>query len=217
MTTAIFGGSFNPPHLGHRSVVDTVLRELSPDRMLIIPDYAAPHKEMADVTPDPEDRLALCRLAFGDAEGAEVSDMEILRGGRSYTVGTLTELKEIYPDDRFILVIGSDMLLTFETVWYRFDDILKMCALAVVSREENDIDALQEHADWLMDNYVADIQILLNHEPVVESSTDVREELAVGHRPAGLSDAVWNYIQLHGLYLSQRESSVSIDKQETIR
>ena len=206
MITAIFGGSFNPPHLGHRSVVDTVLREISPDRFLIIPDYAAPHKEMADVTPAPEHRLELCRLAFGDARGVEISDMEILRGGRSYTVDTLTELRKIYPEDSFILIIGSDMLMTFEKVWYRFEDILAMCTLAVVSREENDIGELQEHAVWLMENYPSDIRIVLNHEPVVESSTDVRKQLSAGQRPEGLSDEVWNYIHGNGLYLPKHET-----------
>ena len=203
MTTAIFGGSFNPPHLGHRSVVDTVLRELAPDRFLIIPDYAAPHKEMADTSPDPMQRLELCRLAFGDAEGVEISDLEILRGGRSYTVDTLTQLKQRWPEDRFLLVVGSDMLLTFEKVWFRFDDILKMCTLTVVSREENDISKLQAHAGWLMANYPSDIRIVLNHEPVPESSTDVREDLAIGLRPEGLDDLVWEYIHANGLYLRE--------------
>ena len=126
MKTAIYGGSFNPPHLGHVSAVNTVVSELKPDRMLIIPDCIAPHKAMAENTPLPEYRLEMCRLAFGDIPGIEISDLEIRRGGRSYTVDTLEELTVLYPDDDLYLVIGSDMLTSFTTGWYRFEDIIGM-------------------------------------------------------------------------------------------
>lgn len=200
MTTAVYGGSFNPPHLGHRSVAETVLRELKPGRFLIIPDCSAPHKEMAGSSPLPSQRLELCRLAFGGLPGAEVSPMEMERGGRSYTVDTLTELRELYPEDSFILVIGSDMLLSFETCWYRFEDILGMCTLAVCSREGGDIAALEDCARHLEDEYGAEVKILLNHESLIASSTDIRREIAEGSRPAELSGEVWEYIRENRLY-----------------
>lgn len=200
MTVAVYGGSFNPPHLGHRSVAETVLRELKPDRFLIIPDCAAPHKQMAGSSPLPAQRLELCRLAFGDLPGVEVSPIEMERGGKSYTVDTLEQLKELYPEDDFILVVGSDMLLSFETGWYRFDDILAMCSLAVCSREGSDIAALEDFARHLGDEYGAKAKILLNHESVIASSTDIRREIAEGSRPAELSDEVWKYIRKNRLY-----------------
>ena len=200
MITAVYGGSFNTPHAGHISVAKRVRKELHPDRLLIMPDYEAPHKEMAGNTPSPEQRLELCRLAFGDIPGVEISDLEILRGGKSYTVDTLTELRRMYPEDSFILVIGSDMLMSFETVWYRFEDILNMSTLAVCSRNGTDIAGLEEHAKWLMENYGGSIKILRNHKSVVQSSSDIRKALAEGLKPANLPESVRDYIERNGLY-----------------
>ena len=202
MKTVIFGGSFNPPNSGHVSAAMTAAKELSPDRFLIIPDYEAPHKEMAALTPDPLQRLEMCRIAFSSVPGAEISDMEIMRGGRSYTVDTLSELREKYPEDSFTLIIGSDMLLGFDKCWHRFEDILNMCSLAVCSREENDIPALEAYASYLMENYGGNIVILKDHETVVESSTDIRELLAKGIRPSSLPDGVWEYIKENRLYVN---------------
>ena len=115
MKTAIYGGSFNPPHLGHVSAVATVLSDLAPDRLLNIPDCIAPHKAMAENTPSAEHRLEMCRLAFGDIPGAEISDMEIRREGKSYTATTVEELRELYPEDEICLVMGTDMFLSFRT------------------------------------------------------------------------------------------------------
>ena len=88
MRIAIYGGSFNPPHLGHMEAARTVAAELAPDKLLIIPDNIPPHKEVEPGCPTAEERLELCRLAFRDVPGAEVSDMEIRRQGKSYTAHT---------------------------------------------------------------------------------------------------------------------------------
>lgn len=200
MRTVIFGGSFNPPHAGHISAALSAVRELEPDRFIVMPDYEAPHKKMADGSPEPAQRLELCRIAFGSIPGVEVSDLEINRGGRSYTIDTLTTLRELYPDDEFTLIVGSDMLLGFDKCWYRFDDILKLTSLAVCSREGNDLEALEQHSDYLRREYGANITILLNHEAIVESSTEIRLQLASGQCPDSLPDGVWKYICEHGLY-----------------
>ena len=206
MTTAIYGGSFNPPHAGHVSVARSVARELKPDRFLIIPDYAAPHKLMAAGSPEPDQRLEMCRLAFGDIAGAEISDIEINRGGRSYTADTIAALRELYPDDRFFLVVGSDMLLSFTKVWYRYDYILSECALVVLSRNGGDIPELEKAASQLRDgNKGAEVILLRNHDVLEVSSTEVREMLAAG-KNAELCDKglmsrpVCDYIVQNGLY-----------------
>ena len=201
MKTAIYGGSFNPPHLGHESAVSTVASELRPDRIIIMPDCIAPHKAMAENTPAPEHRLEMCRLAFGGIPGIEVSDLEIRRGGRSYTVDTLEQLTALYPDDLFYLVIGSDMLVSFTTGWYRFEDILRMCSLTVISRERDDMDELEHIAARLRNVYGAEVIILKNHRPVLMSSSQVRKSI----RDNGVSDmlnaAVSEYIKKNGLYI----------------
>ena len=117
MKTAIYGGSFNPPHLGHVRAAAAVMEKLGPDRLLIIPTNIPPHKEMAQGSPSPEQRMELCRLAFGDIPGAELSDMEIKREGRSYSADTVGSLREMYPQDELYLVMGSDMFLSF-CQWY---------------------------------------------------------------------------------------------------
>ncbi len=200
METAIYGGSFNPPHLGHLSAVKTVLSALEPDRLMIMPDCIAPHKAMAAGTPSPEHRLAMCRLAFGSIPGVEISDLEIRRGGKSYTVDTLQQLTALYPADRFWLVIGSDMLESFTVGWYRFEDILDMCTLTVISREKDDLALLEEKAAVLRDRYSARIRIIREHEPVVLSSSQVRQAIRSGDVKGLLDPAVAAYIEEHSLY-----------------
>ena len=200
MRTAIYGGSFNPPHLGHVSAVGTVLSELEPDRLLIMPDCIAPHKAMAGNTPSPEHRLAMCRLAFGDIPGVEISDLEIRRGGRSYTVDTLEQLTALYPEDTFYLIIGSDMLMSFTTGWFRFEDILRMCTLTVISREKDDLDELEHNAEMLRTRYSADVTILKNHRPFPLSSSEIRQAILDGNTSGMLSEPVWEYIKENGLY-----------------
>ena len=99
MDIAIYGGSFNPPHLGHREAVITALEKLNPDLLLIIPDHEPPHKEMKEGSPSPEQRLELCRLTFSDLEKVEISALELERSGKSYTYDTVVSLRELYPDD----------------------------------------------------------------------------------------------------------------------
>ena len=198
MKIAVYGGSFNPPHLGHVAALKTAVRELSPDRTLVIPDYAAPHKEMPEGTPSPQERLEMCRIAFSGIPGAEISDMELNRGGKSYTSDTVAELKVKHPGCELFLIIGSDMLLSF-TTWHEFEYILGNCVLAVLSREENDIAELEASAVELREKYGADVRIL-PHLPLVLSSTEVRAALAAGSGSGFLPAGIPEYIKDHKLY-----------------
>ena len=92
MRIAIYGGSCNPPHCGHVEAAYAVSERLKPDKMLIIPASIPPHKELAGGSPDPAERLELTKLAFADIPNAEVSDIEILREGKSYSADTLEQL-----------------------------------------------------------------------------------------------------------------------------
>ena len=172
---AVYGGSFNPPHLGHCAAVETVLQELRPDRLLIIPDSIPPHKEMETGSPSPEERLELCRLAFGSFPGAEVSDLEILRSGKSYTYDTVRQLQALYPGARLTLVVGTDMFCSFEE-WYHFEYLLQHCRLAVLARELDDDETLRAAAERLRSRYGADT-VILPHTPFPMSSTEIRDLL----------------------------------------
>ena len=200
MKTAIYGGSFNPPHLGHVSAAQTVASTLKPDRFLIIPDNIPPHKQLAEGSPSPEARLDMCRLAFSCIEGAEISDIEINRSGRSYTADTIAALRQIYPDDRFFLVVGSDMLLSFTTGWRNFEYILSEATLTVLSREEGDAELLLQAAESLRHDYGANV-VLLPHKALPMSSSDIRALLSEGGGQDYLSPEVYAYIFKNGLYI----------------
>ena len=198
MRIALYGGSFNPPHLGHAEAAYTVYEELKPDKLLIIPDNIPPHKEMEEGCPSAEERLELCRLAFAEIPGAEVSDIEVRREGRSYTADTVEQLRAEYPEDELILVMGTDMLLCFED-WYRFEYLLRECSLAVLAREDNQELELLEKIRQLQKEHGANV-ILLSHTPLAMSSSEIRERLRLRLRAGLLDDKVYSCIIRNGYY-----------------
>ncbi len=203
MKTAIYGGSFNPPHLGHVRAAAAVMEKLGPDRLLIIPTNIPPHKEMAQGSPSPEQRMELCRLAFGDIPGAELSDMEIKREGRSYSADTVGSLREMYPQDELYLVMGSDMFLSF-CQWYKFQYLLDNCVLTVLSREEDDREELESFKAELEEKYSAKV-LLLSHEPLPMCSEEVRERLRLGLGSDMLPEAVYAEIIRRRYYVAEPE------------
>ena len=197
MKIAIYGGSFNPPHLGHVEAARTVASALAPDRLLIVPASVPPHKELADGSPTAQQRLELCRLAFADIPGAEISEMELRREGKSYSYDTVRLLREENPDAQLILVVGTDMLLSFEK-WYQFRYLLENCTLAVLARGEDDLNELRAAA-YLRTTYDADVTVL-PHEPIAISSETIRERLETRGGEDYLSDAVYAEIIRHRYY-----------------
>ena len=189
MKIAIYGGSFNPPHLGHVEAARTVAAVLAPDRLLIVPASVPPHKALADGSPTAQQRLELCRLAFADIPGAEISEIELRREGKSYSYDTVRLLREENPDAQLTLVVGTDMLLSFEK-WYQFRYLLENCTLAVLARGEDDLDELRAAAAYLRESYDADVTVL-PHEPIAISSETIRERLGMRGGEDYLSDAVY--------------------------
>ncbi len=175
MRTVVYGGTFNPPHLGHEHVVRIVREELRPDRFLVIPAFVPPHKPLEGGSPSAAKRLALCRLAFRKYPDVTVSDLELKRRKRSYTFDTLSALTKEAPSDEFFLTVGTDQFVTFRT-WFRFADILRMAQLAVLSREEDDDEAIAAYADGLRSEFGAKITVIPN-EPLVISSSEIRRSL----------------------------------------
>ena len=173
----LYGGSFNPPHIGHEQVVRRICELMEPDRFLVIPAYIPPHKQLADGSPSYEQRFEMCRLAFSDMPNIEICDIERQLEGVSYTYETVQALKlHADKEDAFYLAMGSDQFLAFRT-WYRFQDILKDCSLIVVSRETNDFERLRENTVSMIEEFGASI-FILPCEPVVISSTEIRKDPA---------------------------------------
>ena len=196
MRIGIFGGSFNPPHKGHRLAARTFCRQAELDRLLVIPAGTPPHKALESACTGAQ-RLAMARLNFrGMPCPVTVSDMEIQRQGKSYTVETLRQLKAQYPNDSLFLYCGSDMLLSFDT-WFCYREILSLCTLCVMRREDQP--AWEEKLKDLASASPTPLRIL-EGRPLVESSTNVRTQLRQGKKPQGLCAAVAAYIQKEGLY-----------------
>ncbi len=198
MKIAIYGGSFNPPHLGHREAAASVIREINPDRLLIIPDRVPPHKEMEEGSPSPEDRLRLCSLNFGDLNSTEISDLELCRNGKSYTYDTIRELEQMFPEARFILIVGTDMFLSFEE-WYHFEYLLSHCDLSVLARDYDDRVLLEETAIRFRSRYLATIRIL-PHTPLPMRSEEIRRLLRKRSGADYLKSEVYSEIIRKRLY-----------------
>lgn len=195
MRLGIFGGTFNPPHMGHLGLVTAIADKMKLDRVLIIPASVPPHKHISNLAGS-RDRLEMCRLAFGGDGRFFVSDTELKRSGKSYTYDTLCELREGYPDAELFLIVGSDMLATFDE-WYRYHDILMMSTLCAASRKHGYVPQLEGR---FTDEERAKIKFI--EIPVLEvSSTLIRRKLSERENTHGLlSDSVREYIDKKGLY-----------------
>ena len=129
----IFGGTFNPPHLGHIQAAKHAVEALALDRLLLIPDRIAPHKVMPAHSPTPQQRLEMLQIAAAGHPKLEVCDLELHREGPSYTYETVEQLHALYPDAQLVLLMGSDMFLTFQN-WKNPQRILAHAQLAVFCR-----------------------------------------------------------------------------------
>ncbi len=203
MKIALFGGSFNPPHLGHVEAARSVVSCVQPDRLLIMPTCISPHKVMAEDTPSPDVRKHLCELAFADIPQAEVSDLEMRREGKSYTADTLAQLKELYPEDTLVLVMGTDMILSLET-WYRPEVIMELAEIAVLLRGVDEDVRVRSHIAYLRETYGAHIT-LLEAGVYPAASTDVRSTLKQAGGSELLAEPVYEYIIRNGLYGAKAE------------
>ena len=145
--TGIFGGAFNPVHKGHVRLAEEAVKQLKLKKLLIIPTYDSPHKE-TKLAPF-EDRAEMCRRAFGHIEGVEISDIEVKLGGKSFTINTIRELKSLYPEDQFFLLIGGDMLFSFDQ-WYKYESILKETKVCAVARDNDSLEDMMDMAHSIL-------------------------------------------------------------------
>jgi nicotinate-nucleotide adenylyltransferase len=127
----IFGGTFNPPHLGHLRLAEEVAPAHGLNRILFMPCYIPPHKNTKEIAP-PEDRLEMTRLACGGNEVFDVSDMEIRVGGPSYTVTTLEAFRR-WSEDEVFFVLGTDSLREIHT-WWKYERLFSLAHFIVVTR-----------------------------------------------------------------------------------
>lgn len=195
----IYGGTFSPPHNGHVKAAKAFMEQMWLDILYVIPTAIPPHKEMT-VQVSAKDRLEMTRLAFADVEGVYVSDMEIRRGGRSYTVDTLRELSG--EDRRLFLLCGTDMMLTLDK-WREPEEIFRLCYPVYIRRDNDrslDAPIIEKIAEY--NEKFGKVVRKIVTEPLELSSESVRARIACGASISSLvSPAVEKYIRDNHLYV----------------
>ncbi len=197
MRTGIFGGTFSPIHNGHINAAKAFARELDLDVLYVIPDRIPPHKQISGAD-DPWLRLEMVKKAFEGEEKIVVSDAELRREGKSYTVETLPAFTG---NGELFMLIGTDMFLSFDR-WYRYRDIFAMCTLVLMVREsrESELRAEIDRKKALYEEQGAKI-CELTAEPFPISSTELRAMIAAGEATDGYIPAsVREFIDEKGLY-----------------
>ena len=198
LRVGIYGGTFAPIHNGHVAAAKAFMEQMKLDYLFIIPTYLPPHKQI-DASDDPLYRLKMCELAFEGTDGIVISDVEISRGGKSYTYDTLKELER--PDTRLFLLCGTDMVLTFDQ-WYRFEDIFKMCYPTYVRRENDPL--LTKRIVAKIGEYYEKYGVMFRRivtDPIELTSTEIRRAVRDGRDISGMVPArVAEFIRENCLY-----------------
>jgi len=218
MRIGLFGGTFNPIHIGHIKVSAEIKEAFKLDTIYIIPSATPPHKKSKGIA-DARDRLEMTRLAVSRLEGYNVSDIELKRSGPSYTVDTINQLKKtLSADASLYLILGTDAFLEIDT-WMSYKELFNMLPFIVMSRPKkssivtleqldsyilNNVSksyAFQRQKNRFVDNRYRPIYIF-NVAPYDISSTDIREKIRK-RKPIGdmVPEKVENYIRKKGLYL----------------
>ena len=213
MKLGILGGTFNPIHNAHLQIAREVRDRLLLDRVIFIPAATPPHKELdGDIAFS--DRLAMVALAIAEEESFSASDIEAQRGGRSYSVDTLTQLQALHPADQLFFIIGSDSFLEIAT-WYRAPEIFTLSNIVVVERPEAKISDLLAalpvamRGDFCYDSTAMRLThrsgfsvYYLPGTPLAISSSEIRRLVRTG-QPIDhqVPDAVSRYIAAKRIYL----------------
>ena len=194
----IYGGTFAPVHNAHVETAKLFMEQMRLDYLFVIPSAIPPHKDI-DPLDNPMHRLKMCELAFKGMDGVVVSDMEIKRGGKSYTVDTLKALSA--KGRRLLLLCGTDMVLSFDT-WYKYREILDLCYPVYMRREKDAmLDAMIVNKLSKYYNESGKMFRKLVGDPVAVSSSDIRARVARGEDISKLvPPLVASYIQANGLY-----------------
>ena len=211
----IYGGSFNPPHIGHIRGAQHAISALGLSKLLVIPSCEPPHKEMAEGTDTPRQRLEMLQRSFADVQGAEVCDLEITRGGKSYTVDTVLQLRKMYPDAELVLCMGSDMFDVFHQ-WKDYGVIVQNTSLAVFCRGDKGEKEAIDREKEILEKEGATVCVLEN--PVINiSSTQLRRLLAFQCADPFLDPKVKEYICEKGLYGAGEDyRNLPMDKLEQV-
>jgi len=192
----IYGGTFNPPHIGHIRGAEYATQALRLQKMLLIPSYISPHKTLPANSPTPAQRAEMLRIAAG--ENMEICDTELNRGGTSYTYETVETLAARYPDSELVLLMGTDMFLSFLN-WKEPARILQKASIGVLCRgDKGELEQIAAQKKVLEE---MDATVYLVENPVTAiSSTQLRRLMTFRCAGPFLPDGVEAYIRANCLY-----------------
>jgi len=193
---ALFGGTFDPVHFGHLRLAEEACEAAGLERVLFVPAHTSPFRRQEPLSA-PRHRLQMTQLAVADNPAFEASDIEIQRGGISYTVDTVASVRAMYPDAELYLIMGADTLQGFMS-WYRPDAIVRECRLLVGVRPRYDLQAILEHLPDAIRERVLPVPMT----PLDIRASDLRHRIRTGRSIRYLTPPnVIEYIQQHRLYL----------------
>ena len=194
----IYGGTFNPPHIGHMAAAQQAIKLLHLSKLLLIPDRIAPHKSLPENSPTPRQRLEMLTIAAAQIPQAEISRVELQREGPSYTYLTVESLKQQYPNTELVLIMGTDMFLSFDS-WKNWKWLAQNVTIAVLYRgQKGEQAAIKEKRDTFCALGVH-VELVENQVTAI-SSTDLRRMLTFGCAEPFLPNGVWEYIRENRLY-----------------
>lgn len=197
MKIGLYGGAFNPVHNGHLALAEHFKNALELERLIFIPTHVPPHKS-GDGLVSGEHRINMLSLALSGLEYCSVSDIEFRREGKSYTYDTVCELKKIYPDDEFFLIVGADQYFDFQK-WYRADDILRQVTVCSAARENNQYRQMLEYKSK-HDNMQN--TVVCNFDVTEISSSKIRNMISTGQSVSEfVPDSVLRYTKENNLYV----------------
>ena len=212
----IYGGTFNPPHIGHIQAAKQAVSLLGLSKLLLVPAYAPPHKSaLPSNSPTPRQRLEMLRIAVADSPKIEVSDLELIREGISYSVETVAQVRRDYPEAELVLFVGTDMFLSFDT-WKNPDEILKNASLGVFYRGEKGERADIQEKKAELEARGARVYLVQN-DVIPISSTQMRRLLAFRCAGEFLPEGVLDYVREHRLYDSRADwKNLPMDRLEQV-
>lgn len=199
----ILGGTFNPIHLGHLILAEEVCKNHHLSKLLFMPAYIPPHKYVNDLA-DPHHRFQMIKAAISGISKFEVSDLEIIRKGKSYTIDTIQEILSHYgEDDKIFLIMGADSLNELE-LWKNIKRLSQLCHFVIVNRPGFKTEASTRLVEIIGSDNILDIERLrVEISPVDISSTNIRDRVNDGIQIKGLvPECVEAYIKKHNLYSS---------------
>lgn len=194
--TGIFGGSFDPVHKGHIIIAQIAKEQMNLDEVIFVPAGNPPHKTDKKLASN-EDRFNMLKLATEHIDGFFVSDYELRKTEKSYSVNLIKHFKEVLNDSELYFIIGADSLYNLP-MWYKYEELMEMTNFIVVSRpqvkKENLLDKFSGREKPMRAFFIDDVFV-----PV--SATEIREKVKNGENTDDyLDESVLNYIKIKGLY-----------------